>query len=258
MKTHIKQLSILMAIFAAASSQAAIIVYEGFNGSATGWDTPVTGSTQPSGLGYSSGGFDLLTSGGALVGLSSVGTLSAPVNSGTVWTSVLYQVTNASEANWTRLNTFSSGNEQLFLPYNRGDSNGITLFGRNTTEGEINASTGVTLTVGSTYFVVSQVDFGTGQVNMWVNPQLGVSDPGEADATATFPVGGDVALGTDQMSFNQIQFRDTGTAGLIWDELRIGTSYGDVAPTAIPEPSTIAALFGSLILGFAFWRQRRS
>jgi hypothetical protein len=39
------------------------------------------------------------------------------------------------------------------------------------------------------------------------------------------------------------------------DELRIGTTWASV--TAIPEPSTYAAIAGVLALGLALWHRRR-
>jgi hypothetical protein len=43
-----------------------------------------------------------------------------------------------------------------------------------------------------------------------------------------------------------------------FDEIRIGTSWADVSPTAIPEPSACAALAGAAILGFISTRRRRT
>ncbi len=45
------------------------------------------------------------------------------------------------------------------------------------------------------------------------------------------------------------------TAGLVWDQTALYTS-GTLSVSAIPEPSTYAAIFGVGALGFAAWRRR--
>ena len=55
-------------------------------------------------------------------------------------------------------------------------------------------------------------------------------------------------------------FTTTGGKTALWDDLRLSISSGDTGledVLGIPEPSTYAALFGLLALGFVAWRRRR-
>lgn len=94
---------------------------------------------------------------------------------------------------------------------------------------------------------------------LWVNPDLG-SEPTIAGATSSI-------TGTnfwDNGEFSLVRLRtglieSGGTAeskSLTYDELRLGTSFTDVAP--IPEPAELAAIMGVLVAALGFLRRRRS
>jgi hypothetical protein len=60
---------------------------------------------------------------------------------------------------------------------------------------------------------------------------------------------------------NQIHYTAQGdniTSPFQIDEFRIGTTYLDVVPSAIPEPSSYAALAGLGAIGLALHRRRRA
>lgn len=114
-------------------------------------------------------------------------------------------------------------------------------------------------------FVVLRVDNTAGatdSVRMWINPTLWVDGssllPDDSSALVTL-------TGLD-LTFDRIRiFSRQGGAvsGTTYapsefavDELRLGESFASVA-TAIPEPSTYAALLGGLTLGLAAWRRAR-
>jgi hypothetical protein len=111
--------------------------------------------------------------------------------------------------------------------------------------------TGATLgTPGTTLFFVTRFDFnGTGNVTF--NTYLDPTGSGS-------PNGGSlISTGSNSYGASDVNQLLIGTnAASTWDEIRIGSSYGDVS--AIPEPSTYAAIFGLGALGFAAWRRRRT
>ncbi|MGJ3243779.1 MAG: PEP-CTERM sorting domain-containing protein [Opitutales bacterium] len=70
----------------------------------------------------------------------------------------------------------------------------------------------------------------------------------------TPPSGGITASGID-IAFNRLNFRYIGGSSSL-GALRLGTSWADVVPSAIPEPGTYGAAIGLLGLLLA-WRRRR-
>jgi PEP-CTERM putative exosortase interaction domain len=111
--------------------------------------------------------------------------------------------------------------------------------------------------LGETVFLVGSYQFnaGTGDdvSSLWINPSS--STFGKVSApTATLTATG----GADMGALSQFILRGgaTSPAGT-FDELRIGTSWADVTPAAIPEPSTYAAIVGALALGVVVYVRRR-
>lgn len=108
-------------------------------------------------------------------------------------------------------------------------------------------------------FVLLRVDNGVGatdSVRMWLNPNLNVA-PDDLSASVTLS-------GLD-LTFDRIRiFSRNGGSGfanaeLGVDELRLGETFADVSAfTAVPEPSTYAALLGAATLGFVAYRRRRA
>src|SRR5204863_4924037 len=87
------------------------------------------------------------------------------------------------------------------------------------------ASSSTPVVVGTTTFLVAKVQFvaGADTITLYVNPTPGSAE-GSLVAAAT--------LNAELFAFNQIAI-STG-AGAHWtlDEIRLGTSFGDVAPRA--------------------------
>ncbi len=103
----------------------------------------------------------------------------------------------------------------------------------------------------TTQFFVIRFDFASGAdtFSVYANPTLG-TEPGEPMVTGTF----------SDLSFDRIGFAnfvDPGTT-ILFDELRLGTSYAAV--TAIPEPGATAAFAGlaALVMGLGFARNRKA
>ena len=108
-------------------------------------------------------------------------------------------------------------------------------------------------------FVVGRIDFDTTNGNMlylWVNPSLSVEDLGSALSTAYVDGANITHGGIDAIS----PFLGNDSSGrppseILFDELRIGTTYAAVTP--VPEPATIAAILGLIAGTFVFIRRRR-
>lgn len=106
-------------------------------------------------------------------------------------------------------------------------------------------------------FVVGSYQFISGTGNdvsrLWINPTSATFGD-EAAPTATLTSTG----GTDIASINSFLIRGaSGSPGGVFDELRIGSTWAEVTPAAIPEPSTYVAIFGALALGAVACVRRR-
>ena len=99
------------------------------------------------------------------------------------------------------------------------------------------AGTGSALTIGTTYFIVEEIDLTAKTASLWINPT-----PGAAAPAATASLSGITATSIDNVGFKA----QSGTGTFLVDNLLIGTTWADVTP--IPEPATFA-LAGLGVLG---------
>jgi hypothetical protein len=112
--------------------------------------------------------------------------------------------------------------------------------------------TGPAWSLDTTHAFLMRVTQGTGAsptdslVEVWFDPDY--SNLGAPDFTST----SDTRIGRSGASnaYTGVTYGGStiGNARVIWDEVQV---------YAVPEPSTYAALFGLLALGFATWRRRR-
>lgn len=87
-----------------------------------------------------------------------------------------------------------------------------------------------TYTIGSSIFAVMSYDIATGTINAWINPASGTFGGSAPTATITAT---DATPATTLNSFILRQDSDGETPAILFDELRIGTSWADVTPTTL-------------------------
>lgn len=109
----------------------------------------------------------------------------------------------------------------------------------------------------TTYLIVGRLDLlngpsGNDTLRLWVNPTTGGSDPTDASALSTST---QVAQTGWFGSTTYLTIRSSGAFSGSIDEIRLGNTFADVTPTAIPEPSTYALLAGGLMT--LLWLRRR-
>lgn len=77
---------------------------------------------------------------------------------------------------------------------------------------------------------------GTGSLNVWVNPLAASLASGATEPTPNFLN----RLGSNSISVNNVHLRSgAGTRSMIFDELRVGSSWGDVTTTTVALPVSL-------------------
>lgn len=226
------------AVLIPATGRAAVIAYNGFDGSPSGFSSNFS-SANATGLTFGS----LTTTGNGsnqALNLPSGNTV-AQLNSaasGTVFMSWLYNPGNSNSFGGLRVGSNTSGDNMLwFSP--RDDTGLLQISRRGTSGGNAASSTGQTLSFGTTYFLVAKFDVTATTLDFWFNPT-----PGGTLGAATVSLTS-AQLPTAGLGFSYIALLGGNSGGATYDEIRLGTTYADVAP--IPEPSTLAlALLGGL------------
>lgn len=246
------------------AAQAGLIAYEGFDypvgtdlttvNGGSGWASAF-GSGTVAADSLVPAGSSLATSGNSALAVGWMPrTLTSPILAAgsTTWLSF---VINPAAGYYT------PDSPPVFVPYVHGNIDGLNLsagvwgggsFGNEFVLTDFwgnTWSTGKTAVPGQPALIVlkmfrdglSQSD-GDSTVQMWVNPTPG-SDPGPADAVLldAFPTGNPTTW-----TFGSLPVTGLTSFGLYadhggFDELRLGTSYADVAP-AVPEPATLSLL----------------
>ena len=150
---------------------------------------------------------------------------TAPQATGTtLYVSFVMQLTTANA--YAGLSLFAGTTETLFL----GEPGGaLGFFGIDTKSGSTLGSTTPTSTKS---LLVYRIDFlaTSATIRLYLNPTLG-TEPTTASLTATK---------TAALTYDSIRIQSGGTTAGSIDEIRLGTTYADVTPIAVPEPTTMA------------------
>lgn len=227
----------------------------GFSG---GWQ--YSSGTAPtvngSGLSVSS----LVTSGNA-VSFSGAGemnrssTASIGVAGQTVWLGLLLRenssgVSSNNYAGFTIGDSNTpSGAQRLFVGF-IGNQLGVVNY-----NGDFSGSASyaaINATANATYFAAIELTFSTATqatLNLYINPT-----PGGSPGT---PING-TPISQSFLNTNTFSLVSSNGLSTTYDEIRIGSSFASIAPSAIPEPSTYALWSSLAALGGALvWRRRR-
>jgi hypothetical protein len=106
------------------------------------------------------------------------------------------------------------------------------------------------LSLNTTNFVVLEYDFSAQTAYLYLNPTPGGSQPA---ATLT------LASVTAVSAIDNVGFKAQSTTGnFLVDNLLVGTTWGDVTPTVVPEPTTVMLVGAGLSLMLGLVRRRRS
>ncbi|WP_043589032.1 PEP-CTERM sorting domain-containing protein [Geminisphaera colitermitum] len=144
--------------------------------------------------------------------------------------------------------------------YTTGLAAGLAAQAYQNSDSAINSRTeSYPVTATTTYLVVAKISKVGDSVtkynsaSIWVNPAYGDASTPDSSVTGT---------GTNITSINTIGFQfqnmtSTGSPEYLIDGLVIGTTWADVMPAPVPEPSTCAALAGLAALALTLIRRRK-
>lgn len=178
-------------------------------------------------------------------------TLFANQTSGQVFYSFLFDPTAVDSAN----NYVTAMNPGTGGPTGSGDAISMYYYAdghlRLRAAAQSATAGGPVLTLNTTYFIVLGIDLTAKTASMWINPTPGLGAP-----TADASLSGITATAVDDVGFKA---QSAAGGPYLIDNLLIGTTWADVTPAAVPEPSTLALMgFGCLSLIAAMMRRRRS
>jgi PEP-CTERM motif len=219
------------------------------------WNTGNAGLTIASGnLTYAGladqGGNELQIANGAA---GSAYTTFANQTSGQVYYSFLFNATAADSAN----NYFTAMNPGTSAPNGGSDAIDAYYYSNGKIELRANAQsatagTGPVLTLNTTYLIVEMIDLTAKTASLWVDPDsstFGTLTP----PTATASLSGITATAIDDVGFKA---QSAAGGPYLVDNLLIGTTWADVTPAGVPEPSVLA-LAGLGIFGLIASARRR-
>jgi hypothetical protein len=280
------------------SGQPGTLVTPGFTGGYThGLGATSNFQASATGLSYAADGADASTGSVHWIGVNDTTTRSVARNlstfnegtTGTYWISQVMMNSSTSAPTTTGgfvlsgfANTtfpaFGTTSPTLFgIYFGFSDSSGtaneadLVIRARGTAGGTTSADTVLVngannATAGNTYLVVAQVNINYNgsldRVSYWVNP---TDLSSQAALTSTALASGSfdtlayqgAAVGTGD--FTRLNYTEQGWAGdAFFDEARLGTSLASIAPTAVPEPSSVILLGAGSIAALVVRSRRRA
>jgi hypothetical protein len=250
------------------NAQATLLFSEAFNYNLGGLNGNVNGSSTWTTSG--SAGFNIVSGNLTYAGLADQGGNELQITngaatssyitfanqtSGQVYYSFLFDPIAADSAN----NYFTAMNPGTSVPNGGSDAIDAYYYSSGKIYLRANAAsatggTGTALTPGTTYLIVEMLDLSAHTASLWIDPSsstFGTLTP----PTATATISGTSATIT---SIDDVGFKAQSAAGgpYLVDNLLIGTTWADVTPTTVPEP-TMCALAGLGMLGLVLARRIR-
>ncbi len=168
--------------------------------------------------------------------------LSSPVNSGVIYVEFLGQFGSSSGGGTPNIRLTLSGSLTGGIGGNGGTHGGVVSILGSDLNPASNGSSSTSASLSSRNLIVTRIDFDANTTSIWTNPNLAAfnyANPGTPDAIYT-----GLAPAFDTV---QLITRSPGT----FDELAV-YSY-----SAVPEPSTYAAILGASALLIAAARRKR-
>lgn len=264
-------LALVVLMVAAGPARAAILVYDGFGYTPAG--STLMGKSGASGFSttWMTGGYNasfhdnyVLASGSlAFPGLATDGSRVSSGSLASIGGVTRYLASPMGAAGTTRYISFlirpegtlnggvwngffgldiGSAAGELFI--GKPGSGDLTHYVMEDRGGTGQVPTAAPVVVNQTTLLVLKAQFfnGSDRFTLYVNPVPGAAEPAVAAATKL----------VDLISVNQMTLYSTGAFSI--DELRIGETFSDVTPVAVPEPSSVAVL---LVFGTAATMRRR-
>jgi hypothetical protein len=274
----------LLCLTLCPAARATLIAYDGFenytvnaalntNTGGTGWSTNWSSATSVKAVAtatpitYSSGA--LTINGGARaaeaadpvgnngVALDNLASRSFATQTGTVYFSFLFRAESGGGAD--DFIQFALNNDTNIT--NSGSIGDLSNVGTTANfaarigvaSGGTSVNSSTSLANATTFFLVGKISKTSGgnynRMQLFVNPTT-LTEPGVVSATQN------ADSGTSAISFFTMRISNLETTDQYrFDELRIGTTWGDV--TAVPEPATYGMILGSLVMAAVVWSRRR-
>ncbi|MCK7589154.1 T9SS type A sorting domain-containing protein [Subsaxibacter sp. CAU 1640] len=160
-----------------------------------------------------------------------------PVSSGTVYASFIFTVTDQSAVTDLTDGGYFAGISSSDTAYDarlwvrpNPDASGNT-FDIGVGNTGLPTVTPGTYTTGTNIFAVMSYDIATGNISAWINPDSGTFGAGSAPTATITAV--DASPASSLNSFILRQDSDGETPAILFDELRIGTTWASVTPTTL-------------------------